>query len=253
MFTGPGRRSPHRSSNQRASLQGAQPSTNILSSILRAPHPGLQTMRPQPTENYNLQQPGRGHSPIRVITCLPSGMSASSPRGGLSPSRIPTTLPPKKSLSPSRVIYTEGRQSVSPQPVRPPSAVSPSGGMAQTRSVQSQLLSHLPYLAQTLQQRDQPHEIFQQYKPQKHEVRQTVTHGKPGGVTMVTIDRTSPGPRPAHQKTPTPPPVSVVRRTPSPAHMPMGIDLAKVIVEHPSRPGQAVNLVKPIPQEHHKV
>lgn len=197
-------------------------------------------------------------SPIRVITTLSSSLPTNSPKGGLSPSRIPTTLPPKKSLSPSRTIYIETRRTPSPKPVRS-TGPSPTSGVVvnqpvqgQTRMSQGQILSHLPLLAQTLQQRDQSHEIFQQYKTQRPDVRPTYQGpGPKPTVSVVTVGRVSPGPprhelpRPAHQGSPTPPHVSTIRRTPSPAHMPIGSDFtAKVIVEHTSRP-QAVNLVKP--------
>lgn len=242
-------------------------SLNILSTILRSPHPSLQS-GPQRHIPESISAQGRGQSPIRVITAMASSVPSSvSPRAGLSPSRTPTTLPPKKSLSPSRTVYTNSR-SPSPKSVKSSDLVNVSVGQSsmqgqqQGRQGQGQLLSHLPYLAQTLQSSLTHEGLFQQYKMQQNQgasVQIASTHGnllKEAGPTVVTVGRRSPGrqaqPLPAHQRIPTPP---TVRRTPSPAHMPVGADpTARVIVAHTggTRP-QAVNLVKtsahqPVPE-----
>ncbi|WAR03559.1 TDIF1-like protein [Mya arenaria] len=243
-----GRRSvsPARTGNMRPqpSLHPSPPSMNILSSILRAPHPNLQHAPPM----GDTSQPGRGISPIRVITAMPY-RSTPSPKGGLSPSRVPTTLPPKKSLSPSRTIYVTST-SPKPQFSKAPSPPSAHGSQGQTRQLsQGQLLSHLPYLAQTLQQGGLPHErIFHQYRSTQEAVS--------GSMTLPSNARGSPGsqgqtaPLPAHQRVATPPLGSGIRRTPSPAHMPVVEIPAKHLVEH-SPKVQAVNLMK-IPEQDFK-
>lgn len=258
--------SPHRAHHtggvrpSLASQSGQMPgSLNILSTILRSPHPSLQTGH-QRTLPESISATGRGQSPIRVITSLPTSATSSvSPRAGLSPSRTPTTLPPKKSLSPSRPVYA-GSRTPSPKPVKSADQSNVSvgqsslQGQSQGRQSQGQLLSHLPYLAQTLQSSLNPEGLFQQYKVHQLSGGSVQLGSTPGnllkeaGPTVVSVGRRSPGrqaqPLPAHQRIPSPPPT--VRRTPSPAHMPVGADpTAKVIVAHTgaARP-QAVNLVK---------
>ncbi|XP_060571095.1 uncharacterized protein LOC132729346 isoform X2 [Ruditapes philippinarum] len=247
-------------SNQPGQVPG---SLNILSTILRSPHPSLQASHARVISETG-HVTGRGQSPIRVITTLPPSVSSSiSPRTGLSPSRTPTTLPPKKSLSPSRSVYTE-RQSPSPKNVRSTELINIAGmsggqtsihSQVQGRQTQGQLLSHLPFLAQTLQcGKHVAHEdLFQQYKSQQ--LAQGVGGPTSGNLLKetaqsVVVGQRSPGrqtqPLPAHQRIPSPQHVIAKRRTPSPAHMPVGADpTAKVIVAHTgsARP-QAVNLVK---------
>lgn len=128
-------------------------------------------------------------------------------------------------------------------------------GQAQGRPGQGQLLSHLPYLAQTLQGGIAPEGLFQQYKVQQASGAQGVVGSAPGNLLKeaappIVVGRRSPGrqtqPLPAHQRVPSPQHAVAKRRTPSPAHMPAGSDpTAKVIVAHTgaARP-QAVNLVK---------
>lgn len=242
-----------------SSQPGQMPaSLNILSSILRSPHPNLQPGIPR-----SMAEPGRGQSPIRVITTLPASVAAAiSPgRGGLSPSRIPTTLPPKKSLSPSRTLYSE-RQSPSPRSTRIADAAHvPNVSVGQGQQVQGPLLSHLPYLAQTLQGGISHEALFQRYKSQTG-TGVHLSHGSSAaGIAKSDlglqgpVGRHSPlrsaQPLPAHQRVPTPPHVSAIRRTPSPAHMPIsGETTARVVVAHTgtSRP-QAVNLIKTSPQQ----
>jgi len=116
------------------------------------------------------------------------------------------------------------------------------------------LLSHLPYLAQTLQKGGLSHEtIFQQYRSAQ-EGSGAPTQG-PGSVLMTSVSRSSPGPPgsgkqavplPAHQRVATPPPGTVIhiKRGPSPAHM--NVSESKGMTGHmPPQSAQAVNLVKP--------
>ncbi|KAH3891582.1 hypothetical protein DPMN_015686 [Dreissena polymorpha] len=244
--------SPARAGNVRpvvAVSTGWTPTMNILSTILRSPHPNMGPVGPEIRGSVrpNMNASIRGMSPIRIITSLPGSGSVVSPKSSLSPSRTPTTLPPKKSLSPSRPIYVE---SISTNPPTQIVTQFTAQGQSRPSQGQGQLLSHLPLLAQKLQKEGLSHEkIFQQYKGQ--ESLQAVS--QPSYISQKLagqVVQTSPGPRsqgqplPAHQRVLTPPPVAVIRRTPSPAHMPQGEDTrARWSPEKPR--SHAVNLVKP--------
>lgn len=265
--------SPHRSNvpagtrNVIISQSGQMPgSLNILSTILRSPYPSLGPGHIR-TLGDSVPVSGRGQSPIRVITSQSSSATVSvSPKTGLSPSRTPTTLPPKKSISPSRALYTD-TQTPSPKLLKSTELSNVSIGQGQsslsgqgqsslsgqglTQSRQGRLLSHLPYLAQTLQGGLSHDGLFQQYQVQTTVGASVGNVLKESGPAMGLAGRRSPGrpsqPLPAHQRIPTPPHVQTIRRTPSPAHMPVCEEsTGKVIVTHTAgmaRP-QAVNLIK---------
>ena len=100
----------------RMQLGSSRGSLNILSTILRGPLPSHLSPNPNPASQEQNHQPfirgsSRSLSPLRVIT---SSSAAPSDPKTVSPSRTPSTLPPKKSLSPSRSLYTDGQSTQQP-------------------------------------------------------------------------------------------------------------------------------------------
>ena len=254
------------------SQAGSQPSGSqpILSAILRAPHTGLSkesqiTGVPVPMATQHVIR-AKGHSPIRVITNVADAkeLTMTQGQGGHSPARTPVTLPPKKSISPSRTVVIDRRTPSPKSRESPHRNISPASsiaqGQGQSRTVQGSLMSHLPYLAQTLHQAQtiQPnvtsHDIiFQQYKTQQEQ--KPVGQNFPKGpmvtgrdkVTSVVLPRQPKAAHQTYQRTVSPShQVSTIRRTPSPAHMPIKVDLANAApeVKDTGNQSKAVDLVK---------
>ena len=172
-------RNPANNEAIRAHLAPSRGSLNILSSILRGPLPGPRAPNtvtvPLEQGKQALAKPHgqRSVSPVRVIT-VGGSLAPVGPRS-LSPSRTPTTLPPKKSLSPSRPVYSEGQGQVIQQlQHRVPQASPPQRGHnpvpqgSAPQSLPGQII-HIPRPAQgeipqALLQQIPVEALFRQYK-----------------------------------------------------------------------------------------
>lgn len=169
-------RNPSSNEAIRAQLAPSRGSLNILSSILRGPLPGPRAPNPGagPTDQSNQTvikpQGQRSVSPVRIIT-IGSSMAPVDPKS-LSPSRSPATLPPKKSLSPSRPVYSQGQgqiiQQRLPQTSPPQREPHPARMGSTAQGLKGQKI-HIPRptqgeIPQALLQQIPANALFQQYK-----------------------------------------------------------------------------------------
>ena len=175
MFTGEQQerqgRNPSNNEAIRAQLAPSRGSLNILSSILRGPLPGPRAPGTDQGNQTGVKPQGqRSVSPVRIITV--GGSLAPVDPKSLSPSRTPITLPPKKSLSPSRPVYSQGQGQIIqhrvPQASPPQREPHPALIGSATQGLRGQII-HIPRptqgeIPQALLQQIPVNALFQQYK-----------------------------------------------------------------------------------------